>query len=151
MFGIETPASPKAWAAIAKRAQQNTAAYEAVFDWIPRNESIFATPEDKKIPPSSIWPRWKKGISDVEQPVGYMPFQNEFWSVAQHKASSALLGVKGFIAALPTKWMEGENNNWGYHSALISKIDDVPEPQDQRAKKILLGEASPLHTPRGNV
>lgn len=135
---INRPADPKTVKAIQAVAQGNTDAYEAVFDWIPRDLSIF----DAKAT-SSIWPRWQypDGLNPGRPKErgslnGPMPFQEAFWKTTQFKADavSQLEAIKGFITALPIRWTEGENNNLGYHIALVA-INDVPLPRYPAAKE----------------
>lgn len=129
---IDRPADPKTVKAIQSVAQANTDAYEAVFDWVPRNVSIFDESEA-----SSIWSRWE--YPNGQNPLrpkergslnGLMPFQEVFWKATQFKANAVaqLNSIKGFITALPIRWTERENNNLGYHIALVA-INDVPLPR----------------------
>jgi phospholipase D1/2 len=46
---------------------------------------------------------------------------------AQHNPTGAakLTDVKGFITTLPIDWTKGENNNMGYHMALVTDNRDI--------------------------
>ncbi|WP_253907120.1 phospholipase D-like domain-containing protein [Herbaspirillum rubrisubalbicans] len=55
LSAIEKPAAPASWRAIQKQAEENAAAYEAVFDYIPRSWRYTAAGQKKA---SSIIPNW---------------------------------------------------------------------------------------------
>ena len=121
---IDKPADPKSWAAIQAVAKKNTQLYEAAFDWIPRNKN----PNDKSEKEeqkrsSSIWPRWSiDPLTRQGRTTGHMPFDSEFWTMPQHKSSASnLTQIKGYITLLPIEWTKGENNNIGYHTALVTE------------------------------
>jgi phospholipase D1/2 len=129
---VEHPGDPKSWKAIQKVAKANAHAYEAAFDFIPRNKD----PNDKDRQRSaSIWPIWNIG-SGLERKL--MPFEAAFWTAPQHSPSAAeqLPHVKGFITTLPIEWTKGENNNVGFHTALVVHNnlpqDAVPMQQQNR-------------------
>ncbi len=134
------PASPASWKAIQKRAAENTALYEAAFDWIPRNRNVFAQKDDKGNEVyASIWPRWDPTVKDAKKAKkGPMPFDTEFWNEAQHNenAVAGLSNIKGFITLLPIHWTQNENNKIPYHNALLTQNKTVPsglEPDTQVA------------------
>jgi phospholipase D1/2 len=56
-----------------------------------------------------------------------MPFSESFWKSAQHNPEGAakLTDVKGFITTLPVDWTKDENNNMGYHMALVTDNRDI--------------------------
>ena len=125
---METPASPDCWQAVQKRARENTQKYEDVFDWIPRNYRAGSRDKDE----ASLWPRWKydkPGERTGGELKGAMPFQTDFWQADQDTEDRLpqLEQVRGFVCELPLKWTKLENNNWGYHAALISAV----EPDDE--------------------
>jgi phospholipase D1/2 len=126
---IDKPGDPKTWKKIQELAARNTELYEAAFPSIPRNH-----PLGRKTS-ASIWPIWDPSLRNPEghkgAKVGFMPFDREFWSTRQHTASAANLAeVKGYITLLPIKWTTGENNNLGYHTALVTENNVAPLPQD---------------------
>jgi phospholipase D1/2 len=143
------PAAPASWKAIQKRAAENTALYEAAFDWIPRN----VDPNDPDgVVPASIWPRWDmkieakqkkaedkgqstKNLNPLARP---MPFSADFWKEPQHtpEGVAGLSNIKGFITLLPIRWTETENNKIPYHNALLTHNEKTPsglEPDTQMA------------------
>jgi phospholipase D1/2 len=137
------PAAPASWKAIQKRAAENTALYEAAFDWIPRNKTEINVDGRTEEIPASIWPRW---MIDTEQaksnhlpPVMRpMPFDATFWREPQHSPQgvAGLSNIKGFITLLPVKWTSGENNKIPYHNQLLTRVDKTPsilEPTTQTA------------------
>ncbi len=147
---VDAPASPASWKAIQERAKKNAAIYEAVFDWVPRSNEK-ALPGTTSPNGASIWPRWKNATKPAEKAglVKPMPFQPEFWDSLQaaSEASSSLAEIKGFISWLPTEWTKDENNNWNFHSALITHRD-VPATSDGNATRI--ADNTPK-TPKGIV
>lgn len=130
------PAAPASWKAIQKRAKQNTALYEAAFNWIPRNMD---PTDSSKTRFALIWPRWdvnleKKRIDAKKKGLPYkhinpmptpMPFDAAFWKSPQHNPEGAqkLSEVKGFLTLLPIYWTKGENNKIPYHNTLITQFE----------------------------
>ncbi|WP_426212087.1 phospholipase D-like domain-containing protein [Massilia sp. TWP1-3-3] len=118
---IEHPASPKSWKAIQRVAATNASLYEAAFGYIPRNKDPNDPGEERT---ASIWPVWDKSKSTKGNAArNAMPFESRFWSARQHFAAgvAGLEKIRGFITALPIEWTTGENNNLGYHTALVVK------------------------------
>ena len=127
---VKKPAAPQSWQAIQEQASANTTAYEAVFDFIPRNKDVL---DNNPIPylrkASPIWPRWHdtgkkdKDGSAIWMHTGPMPFDADFWKHPQFIASALgkLNDIKGFITRLPIEWTKDENNNLGYPTALVAK------------------------------
>ena len=120
-------------------AKNNTKFYEKAFNWIPRNKDIYADDPDKY---ASIWPTWNRDHANPDKTLGAkvkpMPFDREFWAKAQQKEAAANLSqVKGYITLLPIEWTKGENNNIGYHTALVTENKQAPIPY----KRVQLGIA----------
>ncbi|MCP1573790.1 hypothetical protein J2S30_002169 [Herbaspirillum rubrisubalbicans] len=136
LSAIEKPAAPASWRAIQKQAEENAAAYEAVFDYIPRSWQYFASGSKTT---SSIIPNWdpkkthpskKTADTDVKgYPSTSLPFEASFWTSVRHSANakSELQKVKGFISALPIHWSEGEKNNFPYPTGLVASNDTPPD------------------------
>ena len=134
---IDQPGLPDSWKLIQQRARQNAQAYEAAFNWVPRNK--FSS-SNARSPEASILPTWdnkadapehskwgSKGV--LSHP---MPFQPEFWSQARHTSDGVaqLTQIKGFITALPIKWTKGEDNRFDYPTDLVA--DNGQQPQETR-------------------
>ncbi|MFX5476763.1 hypothetical protein ABTD55_22850, partial [Acinetobacter baumannii] len=60
LSAIDKPACPASWRAIQKQAEENAAAYEAVFDYIPRSWTTTGSNNSKHT--SSIIPNWDREI-----------------------------------------------------------------------------------------
>lgn len=125
---LDYPASPSSWLAIQKVASSNATLYEAAFGFIPRNKDINDPRNERS---ASIWPVWDRSMPQKRSylPINAMPFQEKFWARPQHfvAGQSGLEEIRGFISMLPIEWTAGENNNLGYHSALVaSKITATP-------------------------
>lgn len=149
---LNNPAAEKTWQAIRDQAKINTKAYEAVFNFIPRNypagvneidtggNNNTSEPNKTDITPSSVysgaslWPVWdgdKKHVSEAEL---NMPFSIDFWKKYKNNRfnnQSKLSEIKGYITLLPLYWTEKENNLVPYHSDLISfrQPDNRPDTQ----------------------
>ena len=66
-----------------------------------------------------------------------MPFDQRFWTEPQHTPAAAnLTQIMSYITLLPIEWTKGENNNLGYHTALVTenKRMTVPETPAIQAK-----------------
>ncbi|BBP00016.1 hypothetical protein SFSGTM_07240 [Sulfuriferula nivalis] len=126
---VESPGAKASWEAIQKRAKQNTALYEAAFDFIPRNKCPYYPVDGSEPSSSSIWPRWNRDPK-INKQVAAMPFEASFWISSQFNATAAakLNEVKGFITLLPIEWTKGENNNLGYPTALVAKVEPTANP-----------------------
>jgi hypothetical protein len=75
-----------------------------------------------------------------------MPFEDKFWSAPQHTtAASKLASIKGYITALPYLWTQKENNNFGYSTQLMVKVD-VPTGGDALTPKTELASKEPMHS-----
>ncbi|STE15329.1 phospholipase D-like domain-containing protein [Citrobacter sp. wls718] len=149
---LNKPAAEKTWQAIRDQAKINTKAYEAVFNFIPRDypaglneiytggNNNISEPNKTNITPSSVysgaslWPVWngdKKHVSEAEL---NMPFSIDFCKKYKNNRfnnQSKLSGIKGYITLLPLYWTEKENNLVPYHSDLISfrQPDNRPDTQ----------------------
>lgn len=132
---VEHPGSPASWKAIQQVARTNTDLYENAFYFIPRNKDPYARDKNKKAS-ASIWPTWNaQDISQREM----MSFNADFWVQARHRpAATKLTQVKGYITLLPIEWTKGENNNFGYHTALVVHNDAKPlAPQEHEKEPIM--------------
>ncbi|NQE48086.1 hypothetical protein RC52_06335 [Herbaspirillum rubrisubalbicans] len=134
LSAIEKPAAPASWRAIQKQAEENAAAYEAVFDYIPRSWSRYKKKASSIIPnwdPEKRWPGTEAATQGY--PSSSLPFEKEFWKFHRHAqgAVSELNKIKGFITALPIHWSRGERNNFPYPTSLVANNDkahlDRPE------------------------
>ncbi|MCP1573792.1 phosphatidylserine/phosphatidylglycerophosphate/cardiolipin synthase-like enzyme [Herbaspirillum rubrisubalbicans] len=133
LSAIEKPAAPASWRAIQKQAEENAAAYEAVFDYIPRSWQYFSSGSKTT---SSIIPNWDPERippfrkTETKKAKGYpatsLPFEEGFWTSVRHSANAKieLQKVKGFISALPIHWSEGEKNNFPYPTGLVASKDN---------------------------
>lgn len=143
---VNHPGAPASWKAIQKVAMANAKLYEAAFDFVPRNKD----PNNKDIDidlPASIWPIWNTAKDPKEAKKKPMPFEAAFWKAPQHNPAAAkLTQVTGFITALPIEWTKGENNNFGYHMALVAH-NDAPKtvlPEKQQDTEVLAQQSIPV-------
>ncbi|WP_061790541.1 phospholipase D-like domain-containing protein [Herbaspirillum rubrisubalbicans] len=93
LSAIEKPAAPASWRAIQKQAEENAAAYEAVFDYIPRSWRYTAAGQKKA---SSIIPNWDpqkkppikvtKNMGKIGYPGSSLPHETSFWTTARHNS-----------------------------------------------------------------
>ncbi|ELP9172202.1 phospholipase [Salmonella enterica] len=140
---LNEPAAEKTWQAIREQALTNTNAYEAVFNFIPRNYSADTTVSSGKNdsisnlnkvnatrPGASLWPVWD-GVdndNDIKDAASKMPFSTGFWTSYHGELanSNKLKEIKGYITLLPLHWTENENNLIPYHADLIAyrQVDD---------------------------
>lgn len=147
-MAIEKPGSPASWKAIQKQAEANAAAYEKVFDYVPRNWSS----ETARRVPCSIIPNWDTSLfspaiqnSPEINPYGFdapvlnmqvpavvkgspasaLPSEERFWERAHHnvRTVSSLSSIAGFITALPIHWTQNEKNDFKYPTTLIGEVD----------------------------
>ncbi len=134
---LDQPAAEETWKKIQLRAQDNTTAYNKVFDFIPQDKSQVQTSEGemrgryKKGVPASLWPTWIYRALNEPKVGGKlaspMPYEKSFWessNLTPEKKFKPPLGIKGFITALPTNWTRGENNDSGLNLTIIA---DIPE------------------------
>ena len=143
---IEAPGSPDSWKRIQAQAEKNAAAYEAVFDFVPRNwseskekpgkffhASILPTWDRDVDPPANA--RWKAG--NVASP---LPFQPEFWAMQRHNPAGIdqLKKIQGFITALPIHWTENENVKFDYPTALVAGNDQQSKEVDDNLEQTVL-------------
>jgi phospholipase D1/2 len=142
---IKQPGCPDSWKLIQRRAAQNADAFEAAFNWVPRNyyRNAAGVLEDAHILPTwnqdaaSPKPKvWAKG--DLDSP---MPFQGEFWEAARHIPHGVqhLAGVKGFITALPVNWTKGENIRFEFPTALVADNElpaSIRSEESARAEEV---------------
>lgn len=130
---IDHPGSPETWKLIQDTARTNTAIYDAAFQFIPRNHDPYGEEEQR---PASIWPVWDTNPELIERKRADMPFESGFWTKKQHQDGAInLTGVRGHIVSLPIKWTFKENNNFGFHNALMVenlKKDDETKIQNGR-------------------
>lgn len=114
------PAAQGSWEAIRAQAEANTLCYDAAFAFIPKNPPEPAIDPDAVTSPVSIWPDVRFNAQG-QRLSGLMPFDTAFWDTPQHTPAAAELSqVSGFITLLPWAWTQGENNDCGYHSALVT-------------------------------
>ncbi len=125
LSAIDKPACPASWRAIQKQAEENAAAYEAVFDYIPRSWTKTSSSEKR---PSSIIPNWIRTSDDQSSssagaPSSSLPFEQSFWGLSRHnpQTGSNLRNIKGFITALPVHWTKGEKNHFLYPTSLVAE------------------------------
>lgn len=130
---MEKPAKADGWQQIRELALKNTAIYEDIFDFIPRNYSngminyeIYDDESDGI--PALLWPVYRNKFREVKEAAKYMPFSVDFWRMYKtdfkyrellYSKKQKLNEVKGYITLLPIHWTEGENNLIDYHTALI--------------------------------
>jgi phospholipase D1/2 len=138
---IDAPGSPDSWKRIQAQAASNAAAYEAAFDFVPRNWSGELDKKTNERLPARILPTWKNlanapansswgALGNIGSP---MPFQSEFWSAPRHDPSRVdeLDKIRGFITALPIHWTKNENVKFDYPTSLVAGN----EPQNSVAPK----------------
>lgn len=153
---IDAPGSPDSWKLIQAQAEKNTAAYEAAFDFVPRNYVKDALGQPVT---SSIIPTWIPDPTVTENADWHkrgklaapMPFQVEFWSGSRHNAGGVerLDEIKGFITTLPIHWTEGENIRYELPTAAVA-VNEVKEknlPDAQAGNGIKVATASPSSQP----
>lgn len=130
---LEMPAKAEGWQHIRKLALKNTAIYEDVFDFIPRNylnkidkDEIYEDNGDGD--PALLWPVYKNKSVTIADAVKNMPFSVDFWRMYKtdskfrkelYNKAQELNEIKGYITLLPIHWTEGENNLIDYHVELI--------------------------------
>jgi phospholipase D1/2 len=140
------PAAPASWQAIREVAQKNTTLYEDAFDFIPRNKDSKGTIDKKSnaVYKASIWPRWHAPTENSKPwtQSGPMPFDKEFWATPQFtfNKTDGLNAIKGFITLLPIEWTKNENNNIGYHTAVVAMVE--PDSKQQSEKMAANDQAS---------
>lgn len=148
---IEAPGSPDSWKRIQAQAASNAAAYEAAFDFVPRNWV-----ESKENPGqffhAKILPTWdpdikaphtKWKVGNVASP---LPFQPEFWAAPSHNPAGIdqLQKIKGFITALPIHWTEGENIKFDYPTALVAGNDQQNKGAGDSTEQVVrVGRSDP--------
>jgi phospholipase D1/2 len=134
LTAIEAPGSPDSWRRIQAQATQNAKAYEAAFNWIPRDVDP-SDPDGER--PASILPVWIRdpvmaqvSVNGAEPQAkgGAMPFEDSFWTADQVNADALgnLGSIKGFFTALPVHWTRGENIHIKFPAALVTKRDESP-------------------------
>jgi phospholipase D1/2 len=140
---IEHPGSPNSWKLIQEQAKANTEAFEAVFDFVPRNSSPVS--ENKA---ASILPTFDAADGVLKSA---MPFEDRFWQSAQFIAAKVkqLDSVKGFICALPVEWSKGEFNRFDYPSTLV--VDAKPMPGVKSRASDSYAAAEPTTIPAGQA
>ncbi len=125
LSAIDKPACPASWRAIQKQAEENAAAYEGVFDYIPRSWTKTSSSEKR---PSSIIQNWIRTTEDQSSssagaPSSSLAFEQSFWGLSRHNPQTAsnLRNIKGFITALPVHWTKGEKNHFLYPTSLVAE------------------------------
>jgi phospholipase D1/2 len=136
---MDKPAAKECWQKMQALARANTAAYEAVFDFIPQSTLPVFTEDsgvvsgfsrkkkDDKDPdaiPASIWSVWDKKEATIDDAATKMPFSDEFWQNAQSRRfanKSELQKIKGYITQIPLRWTETENNFIPYNIRLFAQ------------------------------
>jgi len=144
---IDAPANPQSWKAIQAQAEKNAAAYEAVFPFVPRSWVVNSKGAKNT---AKIIPNWDDQIDNPRNsktkgfPTSRLPFENEFWNVPQHNSAKAaqLETIKGFITALPTHWLQGENVRFEFPTDLVVK-NEAPQRPELKTE-IQIGEAETL-------
>ncbi len=138
---IRMPGKPESWRKLQARAQANAVAYEAAFEFVPRNWSPYV-----KDLPASIVPNWNprlrnpntknSGVKDDGYPAFSSPAEPAFWQELRHvpEGVGQLETVQGFVTALPIHWTEDENNRFPYPSSLVTQ-NEIPSRE--------LGTSSP--------
>ncbi|WP_433670913.1 hypothetical protein [Klebsiella michiganensis] len=123
---LDKPALRTGWKKIQMLAKKNAENYEAVFNFIPRDNyqqdggNDYPDSTESKIR-SSVWPVISVNSTAAESDKENIPFSETFWTsnrAAQY--SNKLNGVKGYFTMLPVHWTEGENNLIPYNMRLIS-------------------------------
>ncbi|WP_249359209.1 phospholipase D-like domain-containing protein [Citrobacter sp. wls718] len=130
---LQMPAKTEGWQKVRELAIKNTAIYEDVFDFIPRNylieidkDDLYEDNIDGK--PVLLWPVYKNKSLTIADAVKNMPFSVTFWRMYKtdiefremlYSKRQELEKIKGHITLLPIHWTEGENNLIDYHTALI--------------------------------
>lgn len=129
---IDAPGSPESWKAIQVQADKNAAAYEAAFPFVPRNWSGDLTPDNRPIP-ARILPSWRKG--GLASP---MPFEPKFWDTPQADPYGVqkLAAIQGFITALPTYWLQGENVRFEFPGALVVRNEQQLAPRAEKTAEL---------------
>jgi phospholipase D1/2 len=153
---IEQPGCPDSWKLIQRRAAQNADAFEAAFNWVPRN--VITTSRTQQTVSAKILPTWDP---DLDAPAksswsasggnlsAPMPFQTEFWNASRHTPDgiAKLQRIKGFIPALPFNWTQGENIRFEFPTSLVAENEFSPardggqptlrEPKSGEAEKVV--------------
>ncbi|EOF5434772.1 phospholipase D-like domain-containing protein [Salmonella enterica] len=130
---LEMPAKADGWQLIRELALKNTAIYEDVFDFIPRNylngidkDEVYEDNPDGE--PALLWPIYKSKNFIISDAIKNMPFSVDFWRMYKtdfkyreklYCKKQKLEKIKGYITLLPIHWTEGENNLIDYHTALL--------------------------------
>jgi phospholipase D1/2 len=133
---MDKPAAKECWQKMQALARANTAAYEAVFDFIPRSEPFVdksngtyqqeeeQNDTEKPINPAPIWSVWDKKEATIDDAATKMPFSDEFWQNAQSRRfanKSELQKIKGYITQIPLHWTDTEHNVIPYNIRLFAQ------------------------------
>jgi len=134
---IDAPGAPATWRAIQRVARRNAVEYERVFNFVPREISVFNTEslDEATRVPCSLWPTFKYNVPARHEDSGVMaapmPFEADFWSGSamelKHRPTfKSPANVNGFIVALPVNWTRTENNDSGINLLWIADRGVVP-------------------------
>ncbi|MDC6896698.1 phospholipase D-like domain-containing protein [Escherichia coli] len=128
---LDKPALRSGWEKIQMLAKKNAEIYEAVFNFIPRDNyqpdggSEYSDNTGRKVPPS-VWPVVSANSIATESDKENMPFSKIFWmrnKTVQY--SNKLSNIKGYFTMFPVHWTEGENNLIPYNMRLIASSNGV--------------------------
>ncbi|SUP80543.1 phospholipase D-like domain-containing protein [Yersinia wautersii] len=142
---LDKPTLKVGWGKIQALAKKNAENYEAVFNYIPRDDYKTESSGNDDIANSkgresasrkanvmaSIWSvieaNSTASLSDSQK----MPFSETFWRNYKHEGNDTLQQVKGYFTALPVHWTEGENNLVPYNIRLIAR-NAMPDDGEQQ-------------------
>lgn len=142
---LDKPTLKVGWGKIQALAKKNAENYEAVFNYIPRDDYKTESSGNDDIANSkgresasrkanvmaSIWSvieaNSTASLSDSQK----MPFSETFWRNYKHEGNDTLQQVKGYFTALPVRWTEGENNLVPYNIRLIAR-NAMPDDGEQQ-------------------
>lgn len=123
---LDKPALRAGWEKIQMLAKKNAENYEAVFNFIPRDNyqpdggNDYPGSTESKARPS-VWPVVSANSTATESDKENMPFSEKFWTsnrAALH--GDNLKNIKGYFTMLPVHWTEEENNLIPYNMRLIT-------------------------------
>ena len=123
---LDKPALRAGWEKIQMLAKKNAENYEAVFNFIPRDNyqpdggNDYPGSTESKARPS-VWPVVSANSTATESDKENMPFSEKFWTsnrAALH--GDNLKNIKGYFTMLPVHWTEEENNLIPYNMRLIA-------------------------------
>lgn len=155
---LDKPALKTSWEKIQMLAKDNAKNYEAVFDFVPRDDYKTEESEGENYTKSrkrdrksrknaSIWPVLVANTVVTHLDKENMPFTELFWQKTNMTGSRVeLKNINGFFTAIPVHWTEGENNLLPYNMRLIAsndvRKDDDYQIADNRIINGLEGDLS---------